>query len=695
MTRLPLSHWLMITFAFSWALVGCQPTRPAGTSTAAQSAAALNRRVDRGDVLFGSVVTQLRDLASYVDTELQPPTVVIDARKSSDGQDVMATIGMQPGADSGPINTVIVRTNNGRFRSLGVRPGDIVKLYYTLYDQQNQETDIGRTVSADMRVAQVINDNLLLIEGGLNQPIAEPHKIEIWRYADDRLEDIARRLRQYVELRQPVFDWEPSPDDRVLKQIVERLNQWIRQAEPKVDWTADPLLSTLDPELSGDDRLAPLISPVALAEPVIQPHEGRLIQEAVWLRDISRWAQGESFDSVARATKLFDWTVRNIQLDADDAAAPLRPWQAVANGRGTAKQRAWVFALLCRQQGLDVVILSVPDTARAASTSPSESTAAGTANDSPTKSRFWVAALVSDGELYLFDPRLGLPIPGKDGKGVATLREVQLDASLLRQLDVDGAPYPVSADQLQQATVGIVADPFDLSRRARAIESKLSGDDRLSLTTSPTALAEKLKSVHEVSAPALWDMPFRTLRDQLRVGPAQRREMAETFEPFAWRPTLWKARMLHFQGRRRSDIDTQEKDSDEIVDDHNQAIRLYTSKVVRPPDRAISELQSGAKQKIYVVAKANASYWVALLLFDDGNYPLAENWLLNPQLAASADETWSNGTRYNLARTYEAEGKNDEAIALYEKDTSPQRDGNRLRAKWLKSKATDAAASAK
>ena len=33
----------------------------------------------------------------------------------------------------------------------------------------------------------------------------------------------------------------------------------------------------------------------------------------------------------------------------------------------------------------------------------------------------------------------------------------------------------------------------------------------------------------------------------------------------------------------------------------------------------------------------------------------------------------------------EALGKRAEAIALYEADTSPQRDGNRLRAKWLKS----------
>ena len=140
----------------------------------------------------------------------------------------------------------------------------------------------------------------------------------------------------------------------------------------------------------------------------IQPHEGRLLQEAVWLRDVGRWTQGDSFDDVARATALFDWIVRNVQLDADSAALPYRPWEVLINGHGTAEQRAWVFALMARQLGLDVVVLEVPD---------ANPPAAG-------KSKFWLPALLSDGKLYLFDTRLGLPIPGKDGQGVATLADL-------------------------------------------------------------------------------------------------------------------------------------------------------------------------------------------------------------------------------------------------------------------------------
>jgi hypothetical protein len=650
-------------------VAGCRP-KPSTTTPKSNghSAATAPHRTDRSDILFSAVVQQLRNLPSYVDTVLTPPMVILDSKSSSDGQDVLATCGMSPGTDEGPINYITSSTHNGHFRSLGVRPGDVLK-YYVLYDEESAETGISQTVSMDLNVAQVIDDNSLLVEGGLNRSVTEPAKIEIWRYSDERLNDIARDVATYERYRLPVFDWQPSPDHRVLEQMTERLNQWMRQSPPRVEWSADPLLSTLDPQIAADDRLAPLIAPQALGDSVIQPHEGRLLQEAVWLRDVARRAQGESFNAVAQATAVFDWIVRNIQLDADSAAMPYRPWESLVFGHGTAQQRAWVFALMARQIGLDVVVLEVP--------ADDGSTKAG-------KSKFWLPALLSDGKLYLFDTRLGLPIPGKDGQGVATLADLQADPTLLRHLDLDDSAYPVSAEQLQHVTAVVVADPFDLSRRAAAIESKLSGDDRLALSVTPTALAEKLKAVPGIEAVKIWDTPFRIIRDQLRVPIEMRRQMATEFEPFAWRPTLWKARVLAFQGRKTGDADAPNANLEEIVDDQAEAIGLYTSPRVRPPDRMLESLASEPKIKIYSAAKDAASFWVGLLLFDQGKFDLAERWFGDPRMAAEASDYWAPGTHYNLARTYEAEGKDAEAIKLYEADDSPQRDGNRLRARSLK-----------
>lgn len=660
-----------------WFVAGCKPTpAPTPKKPADQSAKSEPRRTDRGDVLFSAVVQQLRNLPSYVDTVLTPPTVILDSKASSDGEDVLAICGMVPGADDGPDNCIIASTHNGRFRSLGVRPGDILK-YYVLYDEDSAETGISQTVSMDLTVAQVLDDNSLLVEGGLNRPVTEPAKIEIWRYSDERLNDIARDIATYERYRLPVFDWEPSPDGRVLEQMTERLNQWMRQSPPKVKWSADPLLATLAPQIAKDDRLAPLITPEALADSVVQPHEGRLLQEAVWLRDIARLSQVESFSDVAQATAIFDWIVRNIQLDADSAAMPYRPWESLLFGHGTAEQRAWIFALMARQMGLDVVVLEVP--------------AKPQADDGAGESKFWLPALLTGGKLYLFDTRLGLPIPKQGGEGVATLEELQADPQLLRQLDLEDSTYPVTAEQLQHVTAHVVADPFDLSRRAAAIESKLSGDDRLALAVSPSALADKLKTVPGVVGVEIWDAPFRILRDQLRVPIETRRQMATEFEPFAWRPTLWKARVLGFQGRKTGDADSPNANLDEIVDDQAEAIGLYTSPLVRLPDRVLNSLTSEPKKKIYSAAKDAASYWVGLLLFDQGKFDLAEGWFGDPRLAAKTGAYWASGTRYNLARTYEAEGKYAEAIKLYEADDSPQRDGNRLRAQQLKLKPQPAA----
>ncbi|MCI0491945.1 MAG: hypothetical protein L0Z07_03295 [Planctomycetes bacterium] len=642
----------------------------------------LERRTDRGESLLNAAISQLQDLPAYIDTDLRPPVVVLDSTKSGDGQDVLAVCMVHPDVPDGKINYLFANSGNSRFRTLGVKPGDTLK-YYVLLDEESMATGIAQEVAMELTVAQILNENTLLVEGGLSQPVLEPAKIEVWRYVDDRLAEINRQLDRYVKRRPPPIGWEPSPADQVLSQIVVRLNQWLRQNEPKTDWQIDPLIETLDESLARDELLKPFISQEALAGPFFQPHEGRLMQEAVWLRDIASWAHGDSLDAVDRAAALFDWTVRNIQLDEDQLAnsAPHRPWQTLLYGHGTAEERAWVFAQLCRHMGLDVVILAVapPGTVPASS----EATA-----------KFWLPALVDDGQLYLFDARLGLAIPGPRGEGIATLEQTRADDTLLRQLDVDESSYPMTAERLKQVEALVVADPFSLTRRANQVDSKLAGDDKLLLSATPNELAGRLKTSTGSVTVRLWDFPFRTLRDQLKLGTSARRgedrlREAIAFEPFAWRPKLWKARALHFQGRRqlarREDDKTGPQTEDELIDDHREAGQLYLDPSVRVPDRQMTPTEGKEKRRVDRAVKLGATYWVGLLAFDDGKYEVAADWLSRPELAAE-DSPWVSGALYNLARTYETQGKIAEAVQLLEEDRSPQRHGNRFRAKWLKSK---------
>jgi len=651
------------------AVVGCQPaaTRPTG-----QPGSPLSSRADSGNALLSSAADQLSNLPTYVDTALRTPSVILDSRRTNDGKDIMAFASSNPNIPNSPVNYIIVESKNARFKTLRVRPGDIVKFYIKEDDTIDKEklaelkqTGLARLLPIDLTVAQVEDENILLIEGGIDDPelAGKLGKIEVWRFLDDRMSDITNRLNVYANTRLPELGWEPSPDEQALKQIVDRLNQWSRQSNASSDWQLDPLLKTLNSDLLNHQTLAPRLSAEALGKTNFEPHHGRLLQEAVWLRNISRWAPGNRFDDLGRAEGLFDWTVRNIQLEADEAAPVRRPWQVLLHGRGTANQRAWVFALLCRQQGLDVAILT-----SAEATEPA--------------TRFELPAVLIEKQLYVFDARLGLPIRGADGQSIATLEQLRNDDSLLRRLDLSDAPYPLTSAALQNVTANIVADTFELSQAAYRLERKLPRDNRIALSVVPSTLSASFEALPGVATVRLWDVPLETLRDQVNLGRAARRAEKTAFEPFVWRPKLWLARVLHFHGRRRGDDNARSPSKQEPIDDHRDATALYKSPEVRPALRDIARA-SADKRRIDTISQTYAAYWLGLLLFDDGKYDVAAQWLRRPELL-SDDSPWSFGANYSLARAEEAQDKLQEAIELYEADTSPQRHGNRLRAKQLR-----------
>ena len=65
------------------------------------------------------------------------------------------------------------------------------------------------------------------------------------------------------------------------------------------------------------------------------------------------------------------------------------PWQTLLFGHGDAWQRARVFLLLCRQQGIQAVLLAFPG------------------RTTPPRPRAWLPAVLIADQLYLFDVRLG------------------------------------------------------------------------------------------------------------------------------------------------------------------------------------------------------------------------------------------------------------------------------------------------
>jgi transglutaminase-like putative cysteine protease len=626
-------------------------------------------------VYLRSVSATLNDLAGNVDLELQPAQPILTASSSADGNEVRATCTANPNTQDGIINYLLVADANANFRSIDVRPGDVVR-YYVNLDQESAERGIEQRTALELRVRRLDArdpENALIIDTGLNAPVVIPQRIEIWRYSDKRMDAIRSALNRYVQLRRPPVGWEPAPDVGALQQVVERANQWVRnQPRASSDWQVEPLLARLPDELRGAKGVAEAIAPVNLRDGLFADWEGRQLAEAVWMRDVAQWARGSATSDADVAAVLFDWVVRNIDLDPADAPRVVfHPWQALVYGHGSAADRAWVFIELCRQQRIDAVVVR-PKLDDASAAAPQ-----------------LVGVLVGD-QIQLYDPQLGLPLAGQ-GDQRATLAELAENDALLRQLDVEGQfTYPLTAEQLGKLEAFIAASPLQLARRSKLLEDALEGEEFVRLTTTPAALSERLARHPQFVQVSLWTVPFERIAAENSIDQESRLNAAAEFAPLAERPLLWKARVLHFQGNKDVRAEQRNDPLAESRQGHMDALKLYQDRSVRPSNAELSKLEP-AKRTVYAASKAAASYWLGLLSYDLGNLEVALSWLGDRTLEADPDGRWANGARYNLARTHEAMGHLEDAARLLGSDPAdaPQRHGNLVRARRLTAAAAE------
>lgn len=455
--------------------------------------------------------------------------------------------------------------------------------------------------------------------------------------------------------------------DNSQTQVRDRLNHWARQNQRDAAWQVDSLVASLP------DDVQELAVTKSLDQNDYSLDDIAFIQQAAWLRDISKHVRAGKFGDVDIAEELFDWTVRQIQLEPESyGKSPHLPRDILLLGRGTALQRAWIFMLLARQQQLDVVLLKVQPAGE---------------NKPPR----YLAAVISNNQLYLFDPELGLPIPGPEGKGIATLAQAADDAAVLRQLDLDSdRPYPLTADDLKSVKAVVEGGPQYLSRRMRAIESRLSGKQKIVLTTTPSQVAAKVGKLAHVESCELWAEPFAVEGRKAALDPAGEQALLRELVIFTPQSPVRTARALQFKGQYDGDKGAKKhyllarpsKQQLDEIEAHPELVLGGKENLSRYKPESVDKL---IQQQIEVLktAKECASFWLGLIAFDQQKYDVAVDFFVERTLKENPGGPWSAGARYNLARTYEAAGANDKAVELYMADKSPQRFGNLLRAKRL------------
>jgi hypothetical protein len=135
----------------------------------------------------------------------------------------------------------------------------------------------------------------------------------------------------------------------------------------------------------------------------------------------------------------------------------------------------------------------------------------GPADTSDEKPAFWWCGAVVGKDVFLFDPRLGLPVPGSGGKGIATLADVRSNPELLRQLDGDkDHGYDVTAEQVKSVAVYVAPDLSSLAPRYRPLQ------DRFQAGGIEVGLPDPFEALGRVKT-AGPDVPVKVWRGGVRV----------------------------------------------------------------------------------------------------------------------------------------------------------------------------------
>jgi hypothetical protein len=124
----------------------------------------------------------------------------------------------------------------------------------------------------------------------------------------------------------------------------------------------------------------------------------------------------------------------------------------------------------------------------------------------------------------------------------------------------------------------------------------------------------------------------------------------------------------------------------------DQLNELATNEEVQKQFGVVRDVRSNPQQwaaqmemfkSVLTRSKQHASLWLGLCQFESGHPDAAVEWFQTRSLEVWPDGPWAPLSRYDLARTYELQGKLAEAQRLLLADKSPQEHGNYLRARML------------
>ena len=445
--------------------------------------------------------------------------------------------------------------------------------------------------------------------------------------------------------------------------------------------------------------------------------------------------------SLAESMKVFDWVCRNINLDSDapldeseiedfilnpnkeGAAAGVPglgyqryPWQTMLYGRGDYVERAKLMMLVLRQLQIDSVLLATGENAKP-----------------------WAVAVAIEDDYYLFDTKLGLPIPGKKMGSIATLKIVQENPELLNALDLStdeslaaDTKYWVRPDDLKSLTALLYASPDSASRRMKALQGDLdietrelkprassdsetesgkgAASDRILVSYGMDEVKDRLPKIDGVEFKP-WDIAFKTHQYRSAIRTAVEQGSSEDEAKLGWfyRSEAYVNGFRPYRTARGRFF----KDKFQVVEDERSLNALQGWKNLMFTDDQIGGLSTDEyMQRLHGIRQENqnskdfantlasvqsqmrliridAKLFMAQSLFDNNNEGGIRGWLEDMKANSSDDPVddngrWNDALNYLLGRSFESQKLYDEAIESYGQKKLNQTHGNIVRARILK-----------
>ncbi len=544
--------------------------------------------------------------------------------------------------------------------------------------------------------------------GAKNQPVSDGSDTK-QRAQETEVEKCRKKLSAAIRRFEPEsFSLQANPE-----RSVNGLNSWIKSCgaeqmrELKLD---DSALQMLDADAQ---RLA--------SAGIYTASDAAYIRDCWVLRELTRSivvrsagsGDGEVDQTAAQVVAVFDWVVRNISLQpSDEQRVSLGLFDVMLTGRGTAQDRAWVFAEALRQQQIDAVVV----------TTDSEPAEGGRLDSAD-----WIMAVILDNGGLLFDVISGLPVT--DGESLvlrnpkpatlSTMKNHQRWTNSSVQLVAQTAAFAprmlllqeqlAAADTaiLYEELTGGVSEIHPLVDRIVAASNDLWSSDDISVWDYPEqrTIAALSHSEAEQQQYSRLMRPFNAPFERTEytaentqelttvpeaLPPAERRRivqerltknfarMMESSEDMFGKPSkrLLKGRIQQIMGSVNTDVIQQlqhvriasKQESLRVrVPDEVQKMYGYPPVVAYPFPKVIVELNQSSM--------GDAMYWTAMCQFDRREVGAAITTLVNYR-RQYPDGRWKYPSLINQALALLVQERNDDARKILEEadvEENPER----------------------